>query len=543
MDMELLENDEYTWTTAPLSKDVKLHASLKDFESSLRCPICAQLFSNPVILTSTNSKGQCEHTFCSECIRSYFAKTRRTSAKGSGSLHCPVCRNATDERKLIPNRLVGECTLSWKAMRGSLLKVVRDNAKNHLSKDDGKSSKSKSGNKRHATSKITRTSKRPRRSNRIKNIHDSDVSNDENDDDDTETDNSDEDEYNPNISILTNSDEENGVKTMARAVNSNGIKVIKMKSSYHYHGMKRKQLQKLCASEKLPTHGTDKELKDRHMKFITLYNAECDSNNPRSQLDLVKVLMAREKHEKEEKMLALQSGATAHSSLVNKLVQSYRQVQTNHETSSSIKVCSNDEGLKCNQQNLNPEKNIISSGNTNFDKEVQSNYRLMIDRLNQQKGGKTRQASHKVVGHDSKPNGIVTSSSPCSTQPHENVEKHVSQTQPQHPSPIHQQLPTSTQKQQQQQQQQPTQSIKKSNNPIPSVVGPWVCPKCTFRNTTRTWSNAKCEICLGKRPSPTGLSSPNVHPFSRGNFKSDTNNGNDNENGSSKGNGIVTIDV
>ena len=34
----------------------------------------------------------------------------------------------------------------------------------------------------------------------------------------------------------------------------------------------------------------------------------------------------------------------------------------------------------------------------------------------------------------------------------------------------------------------------------PPITGPWECPKCTYVNTFRTWSNATCEMCeIGKR--------------------------------------------
>ena len=34
----------------------------------------------------------------------------------------------------------------------------------------------------------------------------------------------------------------------------------------------------------------------------------------------------------------------------------------------------------------------------------------------------------------------------------------------------------------------------------PSIVGPWSCNKCTYLNTIRKWSIARCEMCDAKRP-------------------------------------------
>ena len=66
-------------------------------------------------------------------------------------------------------------------------------------------------------------------------------------------------------------------------------------ASVHYGSLKRAQLRQLCAKYNLSTSGSEKELKERHMEFITLYNADCDATNPRSYAELAKEVEVRER--------------------------------------------------------------------------------------------------------------------------------------------------------------------------------------------------------------------------------------------------------
>lgn len=522
------ESDSYIWTTSPLSSSNELHSSLQEFESSLRCPICKGFFVNPVLITSPN----CNHTFCSECIRTHFRNGRRSSAKGSSSVYCPTCRAVTDERKLVPNRLIEECTPRWNMMRKGLLGAIVEHdvfqkQNNHdddhdLSSDNNKNTvnncnNSKTKSKRKSTSNEKKkenlgASKRSRRSTRNQaNTYNEDY----NDDDEADSEGIEEDKdeaYNP---IRTKTTLKKIVKPLPK-INTNTCSratpnvQLRQKAPVMYHGMKKKKLVALCAQEKLSTQGTEQELKNRHMEFLTLYNAECDAQNPRSHAELAKLMEDREKRRREEKQLALQSGCMSHSTLVNRLVQSSHQGT-----------------LPVNEdQTKEQERSKITSGNTEFDEKMKLNFRQLIE--NERK----RQGKSKTVVKNTYGTSTSTLSSPSSSQAkknnvtdnvdgnHDNNETSASKLpihttsdtrtsykaiSPSRTNPTFQQrtsvpLPPS---------QQPSpfrnSSQTSSTSPISSVspsfsrTGPWTCTTCTFINKTRYWPNASCEMCGSKR--------------------------------------------
>jgi len=62
--------DETSFTTKPhFSTQNEFHVNLQNFDLSYRCPICCEIFSNPVMLVS------CVHNFCSLCIRNHLRTT------------------------------------------------------------------------------------------------------------------------------------------------------------------------------------------------------------------------------------------------------------------------------------------------------------------------------------------------------------------------------------------------------------------------------------------------------------------------------------
>ena len=62
--------DETSFTTRPhFSSNNKFHVNLQNFDLSFRCPICCEIFTNPVVLVS------CMHNFCSLCIRNHLRTT------------------------------------------------------------------------------------------------------------------------------------------------------------------------------------------------------------------------------------------------------------------------------------------------------------------------------------------------------------------------------------------------------------------------------------------------------------------------------------
>ncbi|KAI5306882.1 E3 ubiquitin-protein ligase rad18 [Ascosphaera pollenicola] len=93
--------DTTDWLSTPLHK-------LSALEAALRCQVCKDFFTNPVITS-------CSHTFCSLCIR------RCLSVEGK----CPACRSSDQPSKLRCNWVVQEAVDGWVQARKEVLDAAR----------------------------------------------------------------------------------------------------------------------------------------------------------------------------------------------------------------------------------------------------------------------------------------------------------------------------------------------------------------------------------------------------------------------------------
>ncbi|XP_024126918.1 E3 ubiquitin-protein ligase RAD18 isoform X2 [Oryzias melastigma] len=84
-------------------------ACLKNVDSLLRCPICFD-YVNISMMT------KCSHNFCSLCIRKFL----------SYKLQCPVCNTSMTEQDLRNNRLLDELSVNFQIARQQLLKAHFD---------------------------------------------------------------------------------------------------------------------------------------------------------------------------------------------------------------------------------------------------------------------------------------------------------------------------------------------------------------------------------------------------------------------------------
>ena len=103
-------SDPTDWIGTPV-------ASLEPLEAGLRCEICKDFYTAPVLTA-------CCHTFCSGCIR-------RSLSSVNASRKCPLCWAPFDEGKLRKNKIVEELVKTFQAARGELLalgRAVRDGA-------------------------------------------------------------------------------------------------------------------------------------------------------------------------------------------------------------------------------------------------------------------------------------------------------------------------------------------------------------------------------------------------------------------------------
>ncbi len=95
-------SDPSDWLDTPVSK-------LAPVETALRCQVCKDFFTNPVITS-------CSHTFCSLCIR------RCLTADGK----CPTCRAVDQELRLRPNWIVQELVDAFQTARPEILQLGED---------------------------------------------------------------------------------------------------------------------------------------------------------------------------------------------------------------------------------------------------------------------------------------------------------------------------------------------------------------------------------------------------------------------------------
>lgn len=93
--------DATDWLNTPL-------AALLELENALHCQICKEFYDTPMITS-------CSHTFCSKCIR--------TSLSADGK--CPACRTADQANKLRNNWQLQEVVNTFLAARPQALKVAR----------------------------------------------------------------------------------------------------------------------------------------------------------------------------------------------------------------------------------------------------------------------------------------------------------------------------------------------------------------------------------------------------------------------------------
>lgn len=95
-------SDSSDWLPTPL-------AALAPLDSSLRCQVCKDFFTTPMITS-------CSHTFCSLCIRRYLSQEGK----------CPACREPDQEVKLRRNCAVEEMVVHFTTSRENLLVFAKN---------------------------------------------------------------------------------------------------------------------------------------------------------------------------------------------------------------------------------------------------------------------------------------------------------------------------------------------------------------------------------------------------------------------------------
>lgn len=84
-----------------MDEDITERPSL--LETDLSCPVCQDLFRDPLLLS-------CGHSFCKECLNASWMHKRPKT--------CPVCRRNCDAETPILNRALKNTTESFQKERG-----------------------------------------------------------------------------------------------------------------------------------------------------------------------------------------------------------------------------------------------------------------------------------------------------------------------------------------------------------------------------------------------------------------------------------------
>ncbi|KAI8095054.1 uncharacterized protein B0P05DRAFT_524518 [Gilbertella persicaria] len=87
---------------------------LQILDEHLRCPICKELFNTTMILST------CSHSFCALCIRRSLSTEQK----------CPKCRKEAVEKNLIHNYDLDNVVRSWKDSRHHLLTLDKEDTMN-----------------------------------------------------------------------------------------------------------------------------------------------------------------------------------------------------------------------------------------------------------------------------------------------------------------------------------------------------------------------------------------------------------------------------
>lgn len=122
--------------------------AFEPLEAALRCEVCKEFYSNPVITP-------CSHTFCSICIRRCIASDGK----------CPSCKTGCSSDKLVPNIAVRKVVNRFQEARPKALEMARADKEEEAAITNGKKRKlddtdvEEEENVRHTRSRRTRSRK------------------------------------------------------------------------------------------------------------------------------------------------------------------------------------------------------------------------------------------------------------------------------------------------------------------------------------------------------------------------------------------------
>ncbi|GAX15333.1 hypothetical protein FisN_8Lh374 [Fistulifera solaris] len=513
-------NHDNSATSQKLQGSRQFHCGLKAIEDSLSCVVCREIFRNPISLYP------CQHSFCSECVRKSLKEQLKSLKR---TANCPVCRVQLDttgiafEKCIRPNPTLEDLSKAYSGIRNEIYSILSSSASPPALTA--------------SVATATRASEEdtPRRSSRL----------------------SAENEVADLASTLLLPQPPQPQQPPRRMTKKNPVL---------YHSLKKKQLQELCRKEGLSIHGSDTELKLRHQAFLELYNAECDSRTPRTHAELLQDLAHREQQRRLVESQDRRNGSHAHSAYVERFFQQRNgdapalkrgDSEFDQEWKEGWKrlIAQGKEQLererkKKQMASLETKETGDLNETTQMKEAIDLENPVDVDTkaaereaCNQLKASETAQitlrdpvAKRKKYA-DAWLAGVKVKARPAfgyenqENEPEDRAQeaplpafKPVSSVSPRVTKrPFEAMCPWSSATSVSDvsspslgittpkvdfslnppKQSRICDAPSKSHTGQGSIVGPWTCKLCTFLNTNRTWTKAKCEMCDSPRPSVT----------------------------------------
>ncbi|NWV86743.1 RAD18 ligase, partial [Dasyornis broadbenti] len=292
----------------------------------LRCGICFDYFSIAVIIP------QCSHNYCSLCIRKFL----------SYKTQCPTCCVAVSESDLKSNRMLDDLVKSFNSARQQLFQLVldapsipsppacsqRSTAKSHV-RSPGSQPDSKEvpvidsflrKNKVCTSTKAGSLAGTDQKSFKTEEDHDlhstsAEIGGKDNEVGSQEIPECTKSHEKPSTSVIKGDKKVEcpvcEVAILEQYINKHldsclarEEKKDSLRSSVHkrklmskvvYNLLSDRDLRKKLKEHGLSTSGTRQQLIKRHQEFVHMYNAQCDSLNPKSVAEVVKELEKNEK--------------------------------------------------------------------------------------------------------------------------------------------------------------------------------------------------------------------------------------------------------
>ncbi|KAI9851862.1 MAG: E3 ubiquitin-protein ligase rad18 [Thelocarpon superellum] len=250
--------DSTDWLSTPLR-------GLAPVEAALRCQVCKDFFTTPMTTS-------CSHTFCSLCIR------RCLAADGK----CPTCRGAEQEIKLRRNGAVQEIVDAFQQARDATLLFARRSEVG----DAPLSSSSSSSKKRKADDlgldEGGNVAKQMRKT-RSQSRRDEDATEATVGESVTVIDDDSGDDYVPDDGLVS-------CPMCSRRMKEDQVYAHLDRCEEEQGGKTANQLRKKLAELGIRNTGSKSQLEKRHTEWVNIWNANCDSERPRSRRELIQDL-------------------------------------------------------------------------------------------------------------------------------------------------------------------------------------------------------------------------------------------------------------